>query len=70
VTGFEPCAGSPDDGGFNRTSGTVNVSADDDIVAECEQVVVAEREAIHVHAAADARVVQREVRGPHWRAAY
>jgi hypothetical protein len=40
--------------------------ADDDVVTELEQVVIHDREAVHVHAASHAGAVQSVVCRPDW----
>jgi hypothetical protein len=54
-----------DDAVLHRVTGEVNRVADDDVVAELEQVVVHDREAVHVDPAPHVGAVQSVERRPH-----
>ena len=47
---------------FDDVAGNVHVSANDDVVAELEEVVVADRQRVHVHPTPDASTVHAQVR--------
>ena len=53
-----------DEASFDRVTREMHLCPDDHIVAELEQIVIADEERIHVDAAADAGPVEPEVRGP------
>src|SRR5262249_10829320 len=57
----------PDHATFDGVPGYVHVRADDGIVANLEQIVIADRERVHIDAAAEARAVEAQVRRPHRR---
>lgn len=57
----QPYAAGSDDASFDRVAREVHLGTDDHVVSQIEQIVIADRQRVHVDAAANPRAVQAEI---------
>jgi hypothetical protein len=55
-----------DDAAFNSVTGKVHVGADDDVVADIQQIVIGNRQCVDEHTFTNAGAVHPQVGGPYW----
>jgi len=55
-----------DDAAFNSVTGNVHVGADDDVVADIQQIVIGNRQCVDEHTFTNAGAVHPQVGGPYW----